>query len=287
MPSSAAAEAEGRGGARARRAGKVRADLRVVELGLAPTREKAQALILAGEVLCDGSPVAKAGAALPAGALLELRPKRARFVGRGGEKLDGVLSALGVDAVGGTVWDIGASTGGFTDCLLRRGAARAVAVDVGRGQIDARLRADARVEVREGINARYLKPGDLPGPPSLIVVDVSFISLEKILPALAAAAPAAEIVTLVKPQFEVGRGQVGRGGVVRSAALMAAALERLCSHASDWGLAVLGVAESPLRGARGNREFFVRWIPASDPRARLPVDAAAAVAAAVGATDPP
>jgi 23S rRNA (cytidine1920-2'-O)/16S rRNA (cytidine1409-2'-O)-methyltransferase len=265
----------------------VRADLLVVERGLAPTREKARALILAGEVICDGAPVGKAGSALSVGARLEVRPKRPRFVGRGGDKLEGGLSALGIGAVSGTVWDIGASTGGFTDCLLRRGAARVVAVDVGRGQIDASLRADARVAVREGVNARYLKPGDLPGPPTLIVVDVSFISLEKILPALAAAAPAAEIVTLVKPQFEVGRGQVGRGGVVRSAALMVAALQRLCSRATDWGLAILGVAESPLRGVRGNREFFVRWAPASDPRACPPAQVAQAIAAAVLATEAP
>jgi 23S rRNA (cytidine1920-2'-O)/16S rRNA (cytidine1409-2'-O)-methyltransferase len=265
----------------------VRADLLLVERGLAPTREKAQALILAGEVMSDGSPVGKAGTALPAGAKLEVHPRRPRFVGRGGEKLEGGLSRLGIGTLSGTAWDIGASTGGFTDCLLRRGAERVVAVDVGRGQLDASLRSDPRVLVREGINARYLRPGDLPGPPALIVVDVSFISLEKILPALAAAAPAAEIVTLVKPQFEVGRGRVGRGGVVRSAALIAAALERLCARAPEWGLAVLGVAESPLRGARGNREFFVRWAPASRPEALRPLDTAAAIAAAVGGAETP
>lgn len=233
----------------------------MVERGLASTREKARALILAGEIFSDGSPVRKAGELLAAGAPLELRPRRPRFVGRGGEKLEGALPALGVDARGALVWDIGASTGGFTDCLLRRGAARVVAVDVGRAQIDAGLRADPRVTLREGINARYLRPGDLPGPPDLVVVDVSFISLDKVLPPLAAAAPAADIVSLVKPQFEVGRGRVGRGGIVRDADLQEQTLLRLCARALDWGLKVTGVAESPVRGARGNREFFVRWSP--------------------------
>lgn len=262
MSSSGPAE---RGGGRPRRPARRRADLLVVERGLAATREKARALILAGEVFCAGAAVGKAGQVLAAGAPLEVRPRRPLFVGRGGEKLEGALDALGVEARVPLAWDIGASTGGFTDCLLRRGAERVVAVDVGRGQIDASLRADPRVEVREGMNARHLRPGELPGPPGLVVVDVSFISLEKVLPALARAAPGAEIVTLVKPQFEVGRGRVGRGGIVRDPALQESVLARLCGRAPEWGLRVAGVVESPLRGARGNREFFVRWVSGAAP----------------------
>ena len=233
----------------------------MVELGLAPTRGKAQALILAGEVICGGQQVAKAGALLDPAVALELRSRRRLFVGRGGEKLDGALAGLEVAPQGVLAWDIGASTGGFTDCLLRRGAARVVAVDVGRGQIDASLRSDPRVDLREGINARHLRPGDLPGLPELVVVDVSFISLGKILPPIAAAAPGAIVVSLVKPQFEVGRGRVGRGGIVRDPALQEQVLLRLGENAREWGLSPEAIVESPLRGARGNREFFVRWAP--------------------------
>jgi 23S rRNA (cytidine1920-2'-O)/16S rRNA (cytidine1409-2'-O)-methyltransferase len=240
-----------------------RADQLTVERGLAPTREKAQALILAGEVLREGRPVAKPGALLPAGAILERRSPRRQFVSRGGNKLEGALAALALPTAGILAWDVGASTGGFTDCLLRRGAARVVAIDVGRGQIDAALRADARVELREGVNARYLRADQLPGPPDLVVVDVSFISLDKVLPAIAAAAPAAPILSLVKPQFEVGRGKVGRGGIVRDEALQEQALEHLCARGNQWGLAAAAVLESCLRGAGGNREFFVHWVPGS------------------------
>ncbi len=277
MPSSAAADGGGRSGG-ARGAGRRRADLLVVESGLAATREKARALILAGEVTCDGARVEKAGELLPAGSVLSLKERR-RFVGRGGDKLDAALERLGVQARVELAWDIGASTGGFTDCLLRRGASRVVAVDVGRSQIDASLRADPRVTLREGINARYLRPGDLPGPPALVVVDVSFISLAHIVPPLARCAPQADIVTLVKPQFEVGRGRVGKGGIVRDAHLQEQALVALCDQADSWGLRVAGVSESALRGARGNREFFVRWIPAAG---RAPaVDARRAIHEAV------
>jgi 23S rRNA (cytidine1920-2'-O)/16S rRNA (cytidine1409-2'-O)-methyltransferase len=260
------------GGRRGRPAARRRADVVAVEQALAPTREKARVLILAGEVWCGERRVDKPADLLPADAVLVLRPRRPRFVGRGGEKLDGALARLGVDPRGALVWDIGASTGGFTDCLLRRGAARVVAVDVGRGQLDASLRADPRVDLREGLNARHLRPGDLPGPPALVVIDVSFISLAKIVPAAAAAAPGAEVVALVKPQFEVGRGRVGRGGVVRDPTLQEEALRDVCARSEEWGLRATAIVESPLRGAQGNREFFVRWTPAaSGPAGTLDV----------------
>ncbi|MEE9217472.1 MAG: TlyA family RNA methyltransferase [Acidobacteriota bacterium] len=260
---SSTATAEGsrpRRGASGRRR---RADLLVLAQGLASSRHKAQALILAGEIWRGSLRVEKSGERLPADSILHVRPRRRRFVGRGGEKLDGALDALGVDPRDSLVWDIGASTGGFTDCLLKRGARCVVAVDVGRGQLDASLRNDSRVILREGINARRLRPDQLPGPPSIVVVDVSFISLEKILVALVQAAPDARIVTLVKPQFEVGRGQVGRGGVVREQALQEQVLHRLCARASLLGLRPASIVESPLRGAAGNREFFVHWVPAA------------------------
>jgi 23S rRNA (cytidine1920-2'-O)/16S rRNA (cytidine1409-2'-O)-methyltransferase len=150
-----------------------------------------------------------------------------------------------------------------------------VAVDVGRGQLDAALRADPRVEAHEGLNARHLRPGDLPGPPALVVIDVSFISLAKIVLAVAAAAPGAEVVALVKPQFEVGRGRVGRGGVVRDPALQEEVLRGVCARSADWGLRAAAIVESPLRGAEGNREFFVRWTPvASGPAGALDVERA-------------
>ncbi|MEE9230926.1 MAG: TlyA family RNA methyltransferase [Acidobacteriota bacterium] len=239
-----------------------RADLLVVEQGLAESRHQAQALILAGEIWRLETRIEKPGEQLPADTILRLRSRRPRFVGRGGNKLEGALSRLGVDPEGVLAWDIGASTGGFTDCLLQHGAGHVVAVDVGRGQLDSSLRDDERVTSRTGINVRYLEPGQLPGPPSLVVADVSFISLEKVLPALCAAAPGAPIVALVKPQFEVGRGRVGHGGIVRDPALQEEALRRVCGAAARQGRDVTAVVESSLRGAEGNREFFVRLDPA-------------------------
>ena len=240
---------------------RVRADQLLVERGLAPTRAKAQALILAGRVSAAGAPVRKAGDRLPADSPLELA-EGPRHVSRAAGKLEGALEELGVDPAGRDALDVGASTGGFTQVLLERGAARVAALDVGRGQLDWSLRTDGRVVVLDGVNARQLDPSRLPFRPSLAVVDVSFISLRLVLPAVAGAlAERGEVVALVKPQFEVGRGNVGPGGIVRDPALHAQVLRDLAAFARDRGLGILGVATSRVPGAEGNREFFLHLAP--------------------------
>jgi 23S rRNA (cytidine1920-2'-O)/16S rRNA (cytidine1409-2'-O)-methyltransferase len=205
------------------------------------------------------------------------------FVGRGGEKLDAALAALGVDVAPRVCLDVGASTGGFTDCLLARGASCVHAVDVGHGQLHPRVREDARVVVWEGVNARHLEPGRFPERPTLATVDVSFISLEKVLPAVAAClADPAEIVALVKPQFEVGRAQVGKGGVVRGWEARRGAVRAVASAAARIGLRVGGVTASVLHGPKGNREVFIHL--ARDLGSRPSLEGAtleAALAAAV------
>lgn len=237
-----------------------RLDVALVDRGLAESRHKAQALIMAGSVRVDGRIAAKPAFPVTPEARIEVS-EPARFVSRGGEKLEHALRFFGLDVTGMFCLDVGASTGGFTDCLLQRGAARVVAVDVGRGQLHARLRADSRVLLREGLNARFLAPSDLPEPPGFACVDVSFISLAKIMPAVAAVLrPGAAIVTLVKPQFEAGRDQVSRGGVVRDPAVRAevlARVRRMGEHGA--GLVWVGVVESPLTGPAGNVEFLACW----------------------------
>lgn len=229
----------------------------LVERGLVETREKAAKLILAGDVVVDGERVDKAGALVSPEADVELRG-RSPYVSRGGEKLIYALDQFNVNVVGRTCVDVGASTGGFTDCLLQRGAARVYAVDVGTGQLDQRLRRDPRVVVMEQTNARSLDPRLFAEQPSLAVVDVSFISLEKVLPAVfGVLSPRAEVVMLIKPQFEVGRAQVGKGGVVRDPALHQQVVARLARYSVLRGWHVLGVTASPLRGPKGNREFFL------------------------------
>ena len=234
---------------------KVRADLLLTERGLAASREEARASILAGEVFTGTQRVEKAGQLLSAD--VELRvASRPRFVGRGGEKLDGALDALGLDPKGWTALDVGASTGGFTDCLLQRGAARVYAVDVGRGQLAERLRGDARVVSMERTNARAAF--DLPEEVDLLVADVSFISLRLVLPpSLAHLRAGGQALVLVKPQFEAGRREVGRGGVVRDPAVHAKTVGAFCLWAIGEGLQLLGVRPSSLEGEAGNREFFV------------------------------
>jgi 23S rRNA (cytidine1920-2'-O)/16S rRNA (cytidine1409-2'-O)-methyltransferase len=234
-----------------------RIDRVLVDRGLVETREKAMRLILAGEVLVDGRRVDKAGAVVDAEADIEIRG-RSPYVSRGGEKLAHALGIFAVDPRGRTCADIGASTGGFTDCLLQRGAARVYAVDVGSGQLDQKLRRDARVIVMEHVNARTLDPRLFEERPSLAVIDVAFISLEKVLPAIFnLVAPRGEIVALVKPQFEVGRDLVGKGGVVRDPDLHRQVVVRLARWAVLRGWHVRGVTPSPLRGPKGNREFFL------------------------------
>jgi 23S rRNA (cytidine1920-2'-O)/16S rRNA (cytidine1409-2'-O)-methyltransferase len=211
----------------------------------------------------DDVPVDKPGTRVRAEARLRLRGEERRFVSRGGDKLAGALADLGVEPRGRLCLDVGASTGGFSDCLLQHGARGVVAVDVGYGQLDARLRSDPRVRVLERTNARQLRREDLPDEPiELVTLDASFISATLLLPRLVELAPQAEWLVLVKPQFEVGRGQVGKGGVVRDDALRAAAVARVRACAEGLGLRALGEAESRLPGPRGNREVFLHLAPA-------------------------
>ena len=240
--------------------GDVRIDRLLVERGLALNRERAQRLVMAGGVLVDDRPVTKAGTRVAADAVVRLRAAAAPFVSRGGEKLAGALDAFGIDVGGQMALDVGASTGGFTDCLLQRGARRVVAVDVGRGQLAWTLRQDPRVTLLERTNARRLDPAMLPEVPDLATIDVSFISLRLVLPAIArVVAPHASIVALVKPQFEVGRGRVGKGGVVRDPGLRAEAVASVRAAAEGLGLMVRGETESVLPGPKGNREVFL-WL---------------------------
>jgi 23S rRNA (cytidine1920-2'-O)/16S rRNA (cytidine1409-2'-O)-methyltransferase len=238
------------------KAGRQRIDLLLVERSLAESREKAQALLLAGQVLVNGQKVDKAGAAVDSTAAIEILA-RMPWVSRGGYKLAGALDHWGIDVTGRVCVDIGSSTGGFTDCLLQRGAARVHSVDVGAGQLHWKLRTDPRVVVHEGVNARYIEPATLGEPVDLAVCDVSFISVTLILPMLPPLLqPDGALVILVKPQFEVGRTQVGRGGIVRDPALH----EAVCSKVED-AARMLGfktdLMESPLPGAEGNKEFLL------------------------------
>ena len=246
----------------ARGAARERLDRILVDRGLAETRAKAQALILAGRVTSRGERLNKPGSRYPSDLPLELAQGR-RWVGRGAEKLLGALREFRIEVRGRDALDVGASTGGFTQVLLEAGAARVIALDVGRGQLDWSLRQDPRVLPLEGINARYLTPADLPFRPSVATIDVSFISLELVLPpVLACLSPDGEIVALIKPQFEVGRGQVGKGGIVRDAALHREVLERTAAFVRSSGWAVAGLCASPLLGADGNREFLIHVRPA-------------------------
>jgi 23S rRNA (cytidine1920-2'-O)/16S rRNA (cytidine1409-2'-O)-methyltransferase len=237
-------------------AAKRRLDALLVERGLVETRSRAQALVMAGRVHVDGAPVTKAGTPTAEDATVEVvRPPR--FVSRGGEKLDTALAAFGVEPDGERCLDVGASTGGFTDCLLQHGAAEVVALDVGRGQLHERLRGDARVTVIDRTNARSLDCGALPYRPSLVTADVSFISLRLVLPAvLACAAEPWRALVLVKPQFEAGRADVRRG-VVRDQEVRRRVLRDFAEFATGSGWAVLGVCDSCVPGPAGNREYIV------------------------------
>jgi 23S rRNA (cytidine1920-2'-O)/16S rRNA (cytidine1409-2'-O)-methyltransferase len=243
----------------ARPSSRPRLDERVVEAGLAESRTIAQALIRTGRILVDDVPVEKPGTRIRSDAALRLRGEPRRYVSRGGEKLAGALDDLSIDPTGLACLDVGASTGGFTDCLLQRGARSVVAVDVGYGQLHQRLRVDARVLVLERMHARELTAAALPERPELVTVDVSFISLTSILPRLAEVAPGSEVLALVKPQFEVGRGRVGKGGVVRDDALRREAVDKVAVCAQALGYVEAGRAESRIAGPRGNREVFL-WL---------------------------
>jgi len=240
-------------------AAKQRLDTMLVARGLAESRAKAQALALAGLVYSGERRLDKPGQMLAADAPLECRGRGHPYVSRGGVKLAHALDHFAIDPAGAIALDIGASTGGFTDVLLRRGAAKIFAIDVGHGQLDWRLRQDSRVVVLERCNARHLTRAEILEAPAVIVCDASFIGLETVLPAaLDLAAPGAALVALIKPQFEVGKGRVGKGGVVRDPALH----EEVCARIAAWlaaqaGWSVLGITESPLRGPDGNIEFLI------------------------------
>jgi 23S rRNA (cytidine1920-2'-O)/16S rRNA (cytidine1409-2'-O)-methyltransferase len=248
-----------------------RLDKLLVERGLAPSRERAQKLILAGLVAVGGNLADKAGTAFPPESVITVKEDPCPYVGRGGLKLEAALDAFGVSPGGRFCLDVGASTGGFTDCLLQRGARRAACVDVGRGQLDWKLRSDDRVVLFEGVNARYLTREEFSRAagedfPDLAAVDLSFISVTKVLEAVRALmAEGPDILLLAKPQFEVGKGKVGKGGIVRDPAVHREVLESLWAWAAENGFGPQAACPSPITGAKGNREFFIYLRPREEP----------------------
>jgi 23S rRNA (cytidine1920-2'-O)/16S rRNA (cytidine1409-2'-O)-methyltransferase len=237
---------------------KERLDKLVLDRGLAPSRERAKALIMAGQVVVDDHLADKAGLMVPVTAEIRLKGEPLPYVSRGGLKLAHGLDQFQINVEGLSAMDVGASTGGFTDCLLQRGATRVIAVDVGYGQLAWKLREDPRVLNLEKTNIRYLEPETLPEIPELAVIDASFISLDKVLPqTLRLIREEGTVVALIKPQFEVGRGQVGKGGVVKDEKKHAEVVANVSALAESLGLQVLGVCESPILGPKGNKEFLI------------------------------
>jgi 23S rRNA (cytidine1920-2'-O)/16S rRNA (cytidine1409-2'-O)-methyltransferase len=247
-----------------------RIDKLLLERGLVASREAGRARILAGDVLVDERPVTKAGSLVDGAASIRFRSPPAPYASRGGVKLEKALREFHIEVAGKIALDVGASTGGFTDCLLQHGAARVFAVDVGYGQLDWKLRSDPRVVVLEKTNVRHLEIDALPEPINLATIDVSFISLKLVLPALKRLLePGAHVVALIKPQFEVGKGEVGKGGVVRSAEDHHRVVEQIHTAAAALGFQPHGVIESPLLGAKGNKEFLIHLtLPATAQAAR-------------------
>jgi len=240
------------------KAEKERLDVLLVELGHFETREKAKAALMAGLVLVDDEPADKAGTKISRNARIQVKGAVHPYVSRGGLKLEKALDTFQIDLEGAVMLDIGASTGGFTDCALQRGAIHVYAVDVGYNQLDWSLRKDPRVSVMERTNFRYMQPGDLKGPqPSFASIDVSFISLKLILPPLKGLlAPGGKVVALIKPQFEAGRDKVGKSGVVRDSATHREVLQAILAFAAEIGFAVRGLTFSPIKGGEGNIEFL-------------------------------
>ena len=268
----------GKAPARAR----TRLDVLLVELGMFETREKARRAIMAGEVFVDGARQDKPGAKVPASSAIEVRPTKAAYVSRGGEKLEKALHEFGVDVAGKVAIDVGASTGGFTDCLLRHGARRVYAVDVGYGQLAWELRNDPRVVVCERTNVRYLTREAVPEPADVCTIDVSFISITKFLEHLLTFLVAgASIVALVKPQFEAGREKVGKGGVVRDPDVHAETLLRVVEFMMGCGLEIRGITYSPIRGPAGNIEFLVYAVKCREPSCGLGAAVSEALEASV------
>jgi 23S rRNA (cytidine1920-2'-O)/16S rRNA (cytidine1409-2'-O)-methyltransferase len=239
-----------------------RLDLVLVERGLTPSRERARALVMAGSVAVDGRIVDKPGAATPADSRIEIKGEHLPYVSRGGLKLAGALSAFALQVSGWICLDVGASTGGFTDCLLQHGAVRVYAVDVGYGQLAWSLRQDPRVVVIERTNIRRMPPDKVPEAVDLVVIDVSFISLKMVVPAVVRfLRPGGRLLPLIKPQFEVGRGQVGKGGVVRDAQQHAGVIAELAVFFRSLGLGCSEAVPSPIGGPKGNQEFFMLLTP--------------------------
>lgn len=237
---------------------KQRLDKLILERGLAPSIEKAQAMIMAGQVVVGDHTVDKAGQQVAIDAEIRLRGENLPYVSRGGLKLRKALDEFGIDVAGLVAVDVGSSTGGFTDCLLQAGAVKVFAVDVGYGQLAWKLQQDPRVVSMEKTNIRYVTPDQLDAEPTLAVIDASFISLAKVLPATAALLkPGGLIIALIKPQFEVGKGEVGKGGIVRDPAAHEKVIEDVRQTALKLGLTVSGLCESPITGADGNREFLI------------------------------
>ena len=237
---------------------KERLDKLLIEKGNAQSREKARALIMEGRVVVEGRKIDKQGTKVAAEAQIEVRGEDHRYVSRGGQKLEGALQAFGIDPNGMVVMDVGASTGGFTDCVLQRGARKVYAVDVGYGQLAWKLQRDPRIINLERRNIRYLKWEEVGEVMDLILIDASFISIEKFLPHLLSfLKKEGSLLALIKPQFEVGKGEVGKGGVVRDSILHQKVIERLSEFSRTLGLRVHGVIESPLHGPKGNKEFFI------------------------------
>ena len=234
-----------------------RLDLLLLERGLVDSREDGRRKILAGDVLVNDQAATKAGSLIDTGAAIRLKPS-SRYVSRGGLKLEKALSEFAIDVTGKTALDVGASSGGFTDCLLVHGAAHVFAVDVGYGQLDWKLRNDPRVTVFEKTNIRYLDRSSLPGDADLATIDASFISLKLVLPCVKALLTARhEVIALIKPQFEVGKGKVGKGGVVRSVEEHARVIEEIRESAAALRYQIVGITESPLLGPKGNKEFLI------------------------------
>ncbi|MFI5322998.1 MAG: TlyA family RNA methyltransferase [Thermodesulfobacteriota bacterium] len=248
-----------------RASGKKRLDAVLVERGLVETRARARAVIMAGDVYVDGVRTDKAGALVKEGSEIAVKDTSLKYVSRGGIKLEAALKEFRIDPEGEIAVDIGASTGGFADCLLRSGAAKVYAVDVGYGQLDWKLRQDPRVIIREKLNARYIKPEDICEPADIVVIDVSFISLTMIIPpTLALLKSGGVLIALIKPQFEVGKGEVGKGGIVRDEAKYREVIDKITEFVKSLGVSVLGVIQSPIEGAEGNKEFLIAAVKGNE-----------------------
>ena len=245
---------------------KERLDVLVTQRGLTPSREKARALIMAGAVYVDGERADKPGTSVDPESEITLKEDPVPYVSRGGLKLEKALSVFPIDLTGVRCMDVGASTGGFTDCMLQNGAASVIAIDVGRGQFDWKLRNDPRVSLFEKTNIRYVKPEDIPYAPSFAAVDVSFISLSKVLPAVRdLLTERCEAVLLIKPQFEAGRSQVGKKGVVRDPSVHEEVIEAVLAAARENGFAAAGLDYSPVRGPEGNIEYLLHLVRGAEP----------------------